>query len=206
MPLGLFAKADPDAELVASARSGDPRAFDALVDRYVGAVRRFARSRLDSAIDADDVAQEVFVAAWRDLPAFRGRAQFRTWLFGIAMNHCAEAARRHTRRRTLVLEEPSEEENGNVSPHALQAARQQHAEFTGRIELQESLVQLPDQERELLELYYYADLNLREIAELQDVNLNTLKYRFYQAHRRLRAALTGEAAEAANEGGERVRR
>ena len=58
------------------------------------------------------------------------------------------------------------------------------------------MAELPDPEREVLELYYYADLNLREISELLKVNLSTLKTRFYQAHRRLRIQLETEAVGA----------
>ena len=61
-----------------AARQGDARAFDALVYRYQAHIRQFVRSRLDAAIDTEDVAQEVFVAAWRDLPRFQGRSRFKT--------------------------------------------------------------------------------------------------------------------------------
>jgi len=109
-----------------------------------------------------------------------------------------------------------EEQSIDTLTRDLEARLEQVVDAAGREKrsLGQGLVQLIGrakellslQERELLELYYYADLNLREIAQLQDVNLNTLKYRFYQAHRRLRAALTGEAAGATGEGEQRVRR
>ena len=62
-----------------------------------------------------------------------------------------------------------------------------------RVVLRQCLAELPEPGRQVLELYYYADLNLREIAELLAVNLSTLKYWFYQAHERLRAALGARA-------------
>ena len=102
MFLRLFARPDPDASLVSAARGGDVRAFDALVYRYQGHLTQFVRARLDSAIEADDVAQEVFVAAWRELPRFRGQSRFKTWLFGIAVNHCAEARRRFHRLKLIL--------------------------------------------------------------------------------------------------------
>ena len=101
--LSLFSKQDPDHQLVTAAQRGDVRAFDQLVLRHQSRVVQFARGRLDASIDAEDVAQEIFVAAWRQLPLFRGRSQFKTWLFGIALNWCAEAARRQ-RRQPASLE------------------------------------------------------------------------------------------------------
>src|SRR5207248_1879699 len=95
----LFGNSDPDADLVAAARGGDPRAFDALVCRHQEALQRFVRAHLEPDLDADDVAQEAFVAAWRQLGDFHGRCRFKTWLFGIAVNLSASAARRERRQR-----------------------------------------------------------------------------------------------------------
>src|SRR5690349_6524953 len=85
----FLSKPDPDSDLVAAARCGDERAFNGLVRRHHERLIQFVRTRLDRTIDADDVAQEVFVAAWRQLPGFRGGSRFQTWLFGIAVKQCA---------------------------------------------------------------------------------------------------------------------
>jgi RNA polymerase sigma-70 factor (ECF subfamily) len=192
--LRLFSKPDPDASLVKAAAEGDVRAFDALVYRYQGHLTQFVRARLDAAIDSEDVAQEVFVAAWRSLPSFSGRSRFKTWLFGIAVHHCAEALRKH-RRLQLILGEASAAQDD-------WAASSQHADsydwsiaLAERDALRRRLGQLSPPERQVLELYYYAELNLPEIAKLLDVNLSTLKYRFYQAHNRLRNSPDGAPAE-----------
>lgn len=188
--LKLFAKPDLDGPLVEAARQGDARAFDALVYRYQAHIRQFVRSRLDSAIDTEDVAQEVFVAAWRDLPRFQGRSRFKTWLFGIAVNHCAEAARKHQRLRQILGEEVS---TGWAEP-AWEGDHDWSMVLAERDLLRQRLSELSESDRRILELYYYADLNLPEIARLLDVNLSTLKYRFYQAHMRLRQRMESRDA------------
>jgi RNA polymerase sigma-70 factor (ECF subfamily) len=85
-----------DADLVDRARQGDPAAFGELVDRHRTAVYRAALAALGSHADADDVAQETFVAAYRRLSSFRGDASFKTWLLTIAWNQSIN------RRRSLV--------------------------------------------------------------------------------------------------------
>ena len=175
-------RADPDADLVRAARAGDTQAFDTLVRRYHLRGLSFVRSRLNSAIDADDVAQEVFVAAWHELKSFKGRALFRTWLFGVAWKLCAAASRKHQRRREELTDSDDEKLTSAGAPDpALEALTEEAA-------VRQHLSGLADGEREILELYYYGDLNLREISELLSVNLNTVKYRFYQAHKRLESA------------------
>lgn len=192
MLASLFRKPDPDAPLVAAAARGDMHAFDMLVRRYQERLGLFVRARLGPAIDADDVSQEIFVAAWKELPRFQGRSLFKTWLFGIAVNRCAEAARRQRPLRLIVvgLEGPDEVSSpfaAHPESEDWSAALAQREQVRGR------LGELPELERQVLELYYYADLNLPEISRLLNINLSTLKYRFYQAHRRMRGLL--EAAE-----------
>ncbi len=190
----LFGNPDPDAPLVAAARAGDARAFDALVYRYQARLTQFVRARLDAAIECEDVAQEIFVTAWRELPNFKGRSRFRTWLFGIALNRCAEAARRHQRLRRLLgdAHDPFQEWTESDEPGA---GDDWPASLIERAVIRQRLAALPAPERQVLELYYYTDLNLPEISELLGTNLSTLKYRFYQAHRRLRRSMENQASE-----------
>jgi len=184
----LLRQPDPDASLVDASRTGDIHAFDVLVRRYQERLTLFVRARLDTSIDASDVAQEILVDAWCKLPQFQGRSRFKTWLFGIAINHCAEARRRH-RVVPLVLLDGEEADELPRPWMSHTDPRDWSAVMEEREAVQRGLRILPEPERQTLELYYYAQLNLPEIARLLNVNLNTLKYRFYQAHRRLRAHL-----------------
>lgn len=189
----LLGNRDPDADLVAAARRGDARAFDQIVLRHEAALGRFVTARLNSALDPADVVQETFVAAWQQLGTFRGKCRFKSWLFGIALNLSANAARRDRviRERWVPLEG-----EGSVEPPPQESGVLRDAvEFA---DLRDRLAEQPDPGRQVLELYYYGDLNLREISELLGVNLSTLKYWFYQAHQRLRAALAAEERRAAS--------
>src|SRR5207247_1678743 len=115
------------------------------------------------------------------------RGRFKTWLFGIALNLCANTARRE---RKLRLNRVCLDELENRSPGRLPLSGEfDCSAVVERVELRQRLAELPEPGRQVLELYYYGDLNLREISELLKVNLSTLKYWFYQAHERLRTAL-----------------
>ena len=89
--------ADEEARLIAAARAGDSRAFAALVDAHQQAVRGFLRRFAGQWADADDLAQEAFVTAWRKLSRFEGRSSFRSWVCGIGFRIARDARRAHGR-------------------------------------------------------------------------------------------------------------
>ncbi len=122
--------ATTEHELIRRARAGDEGAFAELVTmhagRVYGALRRFGLA----SSEADEVAQEVFVRAWRGLPRFEGRAQFSTWLYRIAFN---EAQRRRSRREPLRAESDPDRDDPVVSlpepPHLGPEAQTLEHEF-----------------------------------------------------------------------------
>ena len=90
---------DDDQALIAEVRGGSEPAFNMLVDRHQQAVRMFLRRLLGSEADADDIAQETFLAAWTHARSFRAEANVRTWLCGIAWRKAKAAQRSWFRRR-----------------------------------------------------------------------------------------------------------
>lgn len=167
-------KGEADDALVTAARGGDRRAFDTLVDRHQARLRGFLLRRV-GADAADDVLQETLLACWIALPRFDGRSRFKTWLYGIATHKCADYARVE-KLSALAASPVNELDDGLPSVEALYA----------RTELRETvqalLRMLPDAQREVIEMYYYAELTLPEIASALGRNLNTVKYQFYRAH------------------------
>lgn len=91
--------------LVALARSGDPRAFDALVRRFRPRIYAVALHLTGSASDADDIAQEAFVQAYRHVHSFEGRSQFFTWLYRITVNRALNAQRQRVRRAGVSFDD-----------------------------------------------------------------------------------------------------
>ena len=141
-------------QLVERAGRGDVDAFGELFERYGQRVYRYAHTRLGRAEEAQDAAQDVFLAAWQGLPSFRYEhaGSFPGWIFAIARNVVAEHQRRAFRRPVVGLEDAPE---GSV-------------EFEGRLVSQRMLVEelqrLPESQREVLMLRFVAGLSAKEVG------------------------------------------
>jgi RNA polymerase sigma-70 factor (ECF subfamily) len=169
-----------DSDLIVRVVAANDRAaFGELVRRHQSAVRQFLRhlTRGDAA-QADDLAQETFVHAWRGLARFRGAASFSTWLLGIAHNQWRNA-RRRTRGHTPF--EAQHEAELAVSSAAPLADLQQ--------DLSAALQQLDADEQLALHLAYQQGLSHSEIAALLDWPLGTVKTHLARSKEKLRQLL-----------------
>jgi RNA polymerase sigma-70 factor (ECF subfamily) len=175
-------------ELIRRARGGDEEAFAELVmlhaDRVYGALRRFG---LDAA-EADEVAQEVFLRAWRGLPRFEGRAQFSTWLYRIAFN---EAQRRLSRRppprADVGLDREDPIASLPASPHLSPEAQTLDHEFEQTLE--RALDQLPMEWRAAVVLRDIQGLSTHDAAEIVGVGEAAFKSRLHRGRMQLRGLL-----------------
>ena len=178
----------PEHDLIQRAREGDQAAFAELVtahgDRVYGALRRFGLG----AGDADEVAQEVFVRAWRGLDRFQERSSFSTWLYRIAFNE----AQRRLARRSLPRAEPAPEGEDPVlsvpeSPEAGPDARALAGEFERKLE--DALDDLPPEWRDAVVLRDVEGLSTHDAAEVAGVGEAAFKSRLHRGRMQLRALL-----------------
>ena len=182
--------ADPGDEraLIARARAGDESAFAQLVTehsaRVYGALRRFG---LDPQ-EADEVAQEVFLRAWRGLARFEKRSQFSTWIYRIAFN---EAQRRLARRPpATAVGRPGDEDEVAALPDAIGAgpqARTLDREFEQM--LGRALAELPVDLRAAVVLRDLEGLSTEEAAAVAGVRQAAFKSRLHRGRMQLRALL-----------------
>ena len=180
--------ASSEHELIRRARAGDQDAFGELVlahaDRVYGALRRFG---LDPD-EADEVAQEVFVRAWRGLGRFEERAQFSTWLYRIAFN---EAQRRLSRRAPARAELDPDRDDPILSlPESAERGPEAQAldrEFDRALE--RALGQLPAEMRAAVVLRDIEGLSTHDAAEIAGIREAAFKSRLHRGRMRLRALL-----------------
>jgi RNA polymerase sigma factor (sigma-70 family) len=169
---------DDDVALLASVREGSERAFNVLIDRHQQAVRVFLRG-LTAAHEADDVAQETFLAAWTNAKSFRGEASVRSWLCSIAWRKLKASQRawfRSRRRDTTYHGMTSVDEGQHM------AGAEVHA-------LHQALAHLPSEQRAAVMLCLGCGLSHGETAEALDLPLGTVKSHVLRGRTRLREVL-----------------
>ena len=163
-----------DEVLVGAARAGDDAAFSELVRRHQARVYRVALRMLGSDADAQDAAQEAFVAAWLALARFRGESSVATWLYRIVTNRCL------SRLAPRPGEPPVQARDIAVEAHdpARLAEHRAHADAISR-----AVAALPADQRAALVLRDYEGLSYEEIAVVLRIGVGAVKSRIHRARR-----------------------
>jgi RNA polymerase sigma-70 factor (ECF subfamily) len=169
--------------LVAAACTGDAASFGALVERYQQPAFRAAWLLLRDAPAAEDVAQEAFVRAYRQMHRFRQEAPFRPWLLRIVQNLALNELRARQRRGGLA------ERVGALSPRVADAPDAEVAQADESARLLHAMDELPPDDRTILHLRYFLELPEREIADAIGRPAGTVKSRLHRASQRLRAVI-----------------
>lgn len=169
--------------LVDRAKQGDEEAFASLVEQYQDRVYRLALRMCGSGHDAEEAAQEAFVAAWRGLPAFRGESRFSSWLYQLTSNASIDLLRREKRHRTNV---PIEEQ---ILPLSEDTPQQNAENAELRRNLQNALMALTPEHREIFLLRQMQQLSYEEIGEMLGLESGTVKSRLNRAKKQLRQNL-----------------
>ena len=181
----------PDADAVALARDGNSEAFQALVERHSRAVFRLAHRMTGNPNDADDVVQETFLKAYKQLSRFESRANFGTWLHRIAVNCSIDLIRSRPHREsghdTADLEqfgaaaEPAG--SGGPSPERLMLSSEVQSRIT------EAMTALSRMERAAFVLRHFEGRSIDEISRSLGLKTNATKHSIFRAVRKMRTAL-----------------
>jgi len=176
---------DPDHTLIRRMAAGETEALDELYARYGPGILNFLVARLNNRQLAEEVLQDVMLAAWRAAPNFREESKVLTWLLTIARNRAINTQRKL--RPTLV------ELNEEVK---LQVTDTGPLEKVSRLDkyeaLREGLEQLPEMQREVLVLVFFHQLSGAEVAEMLNISVGTVKSRLHRAKEMLRRVLPSE--------------
>lgn len=166
-----------DAALLVAISQGSERAFNLLVDRHQHAVRVFVRG-LTLALEGDDIAQETFLAAWKQAGEFRGDASVRSWLLAIAWRKAKDTQRSWYRRRQR-----------DTDWHALEGDKINETPAELRIAIARALDTLPLQQRAVVMLCLAHGLTHAEAAAALDMPLGTVKSHMVRGREALQTLL-----------------
>jgi len=165
--------------------SGTMEEIERLVVTYGNDVLRLAAIILGSRDMAEDVHQETFLRVCRAWGGFRGDASEKTWITGIAVNICRDMMRSAWKRRVTVSDEIIE-----VIPDTFSAKEMNRR--MDRDDMMQALAKLSPEHREAVVLFYYQDLDVKQIAVIQKVPEGTVKSRLHKARGKLANLLGGE--------------
>lgn len=173
-----------EEKVIARARRGDADAFGQLVAAYRDTVFRLALRMCGNEADADEVAQEAFLDAWRGLPNFRGESRFSTWLYQLTTHAAIDLLRREKRQ-------PATEDIADVSAADHAPGPQQQAEQNERRQaVRQAILALPPEQRQVIVLRFMQELSYEEIGAALHLPAGTVKSRLNRAKAALKEILS----------------
>jgi RNA polymerase sigma factor (sigma-70 family) len=173
-----------DHELLQQWQGGDAAAGELLVERYFDPIYWFFRSKLDA--EADELVQSTFLACLAAKDRFRGDSSFRTFLYGIARNQLFAALRGRSRADQHIDLEVSSIADLVSTPRTKLARGQEYEQLIGQLR------RLPVEQQTLLELHYWGDVGIGELAEIFEAPEVTIRSRLHRARNALRELLQAE--------------
>jgi RNA polymerase sigma-70 factor, ECF subfamily len=181
----VSAAAARDADIVALLRGGrQNEAFALLFERYEQLVYRLCRGLMHGAT-ADDAAQEAFVRIWRSLHSFDGSAALSTWIYTVARNSCFTLLRGEG-NRARRFESLDEDEGMEIAAEAAPEVDERAV-----LTVQDAVQALPERQRVVLQLFYWQDHSVDEVANMLGMPEGTVKTLLHRARQRLATQLSG---------------
>ncbi len=180
--------------LIEKAQEGNAMAFEQLIRRYDKQVLSLAYSMVNNTEDAKDIYQEVFIRVYRGLRKFKKQSEFSTWLHRITVNYAINFRKKRTKYKMFTA--PLEDD---AAAHWRFADASDVGEDVGYSELKEKLDEILDtlspQQRSVFVLRHYHGYKLREVAEILQCNLGTVKNYLYRATQKVQQQLSGYIEE-----------
>lgn len=170
--------------IIARARRGDADAFEQLVIAYRDQVFRLALRMCGNEADADEVAQEAFLSAWKALPNFRGDSQFSTWLYQLTSHAAIDLLRRE--KRQIAAEDITEVSVSDPAPSPQQQAERSET----RQAVRDAMGQLSPEYRQIVVLRFLQELSYEEIGAVLKLPPGTVKSRLNRAKAQLKDILS----------------
>ncbi|WP_196141149.1 RNA polymerase sigma factor [Aliikangiella sp. G2MR2-5] len=173
-----------DEKLIEQALDGSQSSWVKLVKRYEGLVYNYCLRMTFQQTDAMDLMQEVFLAVYRNLPAYRGDGQFKAWMMRIAANKTADFLRARGRN---PLYQAGEVEHDKY--HSSSSPEAEYQQFSQNREILKMLSTLSEEQRMVVELKFFQHFTFEEISQQTGVAISTIKTRLYSALQKLKGQM-----------------
>lgn len=160
------------------------KGFELLVEKYKQPIYWLIRRMVVDHEDANDLTQETFIKAWRNLPSFRGDSAVYTWLFRIAVNESLGFLKKKSRQAVFRIGQEN---------HLLEAVAHNEAFFRGdeaQMEFHKAYIKLPDRQRLVFNLKYFQGLSYQEISAITGTSEGALKASYHHAVMKIKKILT----------------
>lgn len=158
--------------------------IDEIMNKYGQEVLQLVYSYVNNKEVAEDLTQDIFVKCYKSLHTYKGNSNLKTWLWRIAINHCKDYLKSWYNKKVIVTEDDftyMESQKESVEQIVIQSAEDSR--------LASAVMNLPIKYREVIYLFYYEELSIKEIAIVIDVKENTIKTRLKKAKELLKKGL-----------------
>ena len=172
---------DPDYKCIEKVLAGDRNAYAILVDRYKDMVFSLALRLMRSREEAEEIAQDAFVKAFRSLASFKGKSRFSTWLYKIVYNTAISSLRKKEIERIQM-------DDGNLPDTELTESHSIYSSLTNEERkkfIDNALEILDEEEKFMIIMYYYEDRELDEVAAITGLTKTNVKVRLYRARKKM---------------------
>jgi len=181
-----------DNEIISRVLKGEQNAYAELVNRYQAYVFTLVLRMIKSREDAEEVAQDVFIKAYRSLADFRGESKFSTWLYTIANTTSIT----FLRKKKLDVHSLDNEKVFEIADSKDSGLRANLVEQKSRVNMvNEAITMLSPDDAEIITLFYKAEQNLEEISRILRLETNTVKVRLHRARTRLKEKMEKNFSE-----------
>ena len=184
----MSAQCMADEALMARVAQGDRQAIALLLERYQLKVYRFVHRWVGNSATAEDIVSDVFIELWRHAASFEGRSRLSTWMLAIARNKAVSTMRRR-------IDQPLEDGMAEAIPDHAGIAQESLEAADRNAVLRRCLAQLSPAHREIIDLVYYHEKSVEEVAAIVGVSAATVKTRMFYARRRLAEGLRAAGVE-----------
>ena len=177
-----------DQEIINRTLKGDTNAFSVLVERYKDLIFTLTMRMLKNREEAEEVAQDTFIKAFKSLNKYKGESKFSTWLYKVAYNSSLDRIKKNKRYlNDVAIDEYTKHEVKTIDNAFDTLVQKERNEV-----IKGCIDRLPSEDNFILTLYYFEELALEEISEITGVNSNNLKVKLFRARKKLATILKKE--------------